>query len=268
MPIIRRVDFIEQPSQYTQEGVMKLSKVFAIGDVHGKLDMLETLLKKWNPDNERLILLGDLIDRGHDAYGVLKIAQHLHKTYGAVILKGNHEELFVSWLEEPESEFQIYYPQGGRETLLSFFKQDLTFSLSPTEITEKLNASYQEYIEFINQLPYFYEWENYLFVHAGVNLELRDWKKSSTADFCWIRRPFHYGLNETGKIIVFGHTETHKLNPYNSSDIWLSPCKTKIGIDGGAVFGGQLHGVSIGTEGIMVHSVDNELRIKEGVVCR
>lgn len=84
-----------------------------------------------------------------------------------------------------------------------------------------------------------------MFVHAGVNLLLKDWKNSNTNDFRWIRNPFIYEKNDTGKIIVFGHTPTMFIRSEMKSDIWISPCKTKIGIDGGAIYGGMLHGLRI-----------------------
>lgn len=238
-----------------------MDKVFAIGDVHGKLGMLEKMLKQWNPDNQQLILLGDLIDRGENSYGVLQLAQKLQEEYGAVVLKGNHESMLLNWLEEPEQEYRMYFPQGGRETLQSFFNKDLTYKYIPTYLAEKLQSEFPKQIEFMKKRPHYFEWNQYLFVHAGVNLDLKDWKNTNEHDFYWIRRPFHFGKNETGKTIVFGHTITSNLNSNFNSDIWVSPCKSKIGIDGGAVFDGQLHGLAIDSDGIIVHSVDNELNI-------
>ena len=96
----------------------------------------------------------------------------------------------------------------------------------------------------------YYEWENYLFVHAGVDLTKKDWRKTSPRDFIWIREPFHEGKNNTGKTIVFGHTITPMLHgDMQTTDLWIQD--HKIGMDGGAVFGGSLHGVVFDKESIL-----------------
>jgi serine/threonine protein phosphatase 1 len=75
-------------------------------------------------------------------------------------------------------------------------------------------------------------------------------KETSEFDFLWIREPFHEGKNRTGKTIVFGHTITPMLyGDMQTTSLWESD--GKIGIDGGAVFGGSLHGVVFDTKGIV-----------------
>ncbi|HGF7632967.1 TPA: serine/threonine protein phosphatase, partial [Enterococcus faecium] len=103
-------------------------------------------------------------------------------------------------------------------------------------------------IEFLTYLPNFYEWNDYIFVHAGVNLKINNWKDTSIRDFMWIREDFHFTPNRLNKTIVFGHTETKILNKNNKYDIWIND--NKIGIDGGAVYGGYLYGVILDVHGI------------------
>lgn len=238
-----------------------MENVFAIGDIHGKLHMFKEMLKQWNPDNQQLVLLGDLIDRGEDSYGVVRLAQELSKKYGAKVLTGNHEELFLSWLDTPDSEVELYYPQGGRETIDSFLEPGMTFSHSPQHIANLIKTKHGEEISFLEGLPYYYEWNDFVFVHAGVDLLCSDWKDTRTSDFCWIRRDFHFKSNHTGKTFVFGHTPTRMLNPDKRDDIWLSPCKTKIGLDGGAVFGGELHGLLLTGETATSYSLKNSMEL-------
>ncbi|PLS19432.1 serine/threonine protein phosphatase [Bacillus sp. M6-12] len=241
-----------------------MDKVFAIGDIHGENNRFQKMLTKWNPDNQQLILLGDLVDRGEDAYGVVHLAKQLHDKYGAIVLKGNHEELFLSWLDSPFSEMDLYYPQGGRETLRSFFGSNITFTHMPDSIADMVKTQFVDEVSFLKDLPYYYEWNNHVFVHAGVDLMLPNWKDTETSDFCWIRRDFHYKPNHTGKIFVFGHTITNHLNPGGqSTDVWISPCQSKIGIDGGAVFGGQLHAVAIDGDQHTFYSLDKELHFQQ-----
>lgn len=236
---------------------------FVIGDVHGKLDMLERLLMEWNPDNEKLILLGDLIDRGPDSYGVVTLARKLKEVYGAEIVGGNHDQMFIDWLNLPESFY--YYSQGGAVTIDSFFKEPTAYVYRPEHIAKRMLEMFPKEIAFLSELKDYAEWRDYVFVHAGVELTYLDWRETSAVDFRWMRGDFHYENNHTGKTFIFGHTPTRFLNPDGSADVWLSPCKTKIGIDGGAVFGGRgrLHGLKIDEDNLLnVHSVSSELEVE------
>lgn len=238
-----------------------MNEIFAIGDIHGKISMFKEMLKQWNPDKQQLILLGDLIDRGEDSYGVIQLAKELKEKYGAVVLTGNHEQMLLDWLQNPHLAMKMYYRNGGRETIHSFFNKTMTFGTMPEEIADLMQAQFSEEISFLSELPRYFEWNKYVFVHAGVDLTMHDWKETALDDFCWIREEFHYQPNNTDKMFIFGHTPTKYLNLDESTDVWISPCKTKIGIDGGAVFGGQLHGLNITNDEMIAHSINKELKL-------
>ncbi|WP_088066726.1 metallophosphoesterase family protein [Gottfriedia luciferensis] len=234
--------------------------VFAIGDIHGSINELEELLKEWNPEKEQLVLLGDLVDRGEHSYDVLVRAQQLEKDYGAVVLLGNHEQMLLDWLEEPELKQAYYYGQGGLETIHSFFKFDITNRKDPNIVAQLMKSEFESELNFIKSRPLYFEWEDYVFVHAGVNLNLADWKDTEDKEFYWIRDEFHYGKNETNKTFVFGHTPTSILHKTEGQfDIWYSPCKTKICIDGAAAYGGFLHGIKVKKDEIIsTHSIPSQ----------
>ena len=78
-----------------------MDKVFAIGDIHGSYDLLEKVLDHWSPEEEQLIFLGDYIDRGKDSLKVLNKVMELSKEYHVITLSGNHEQIFLNWLEKP-----------------------------------------------------------------------------------------------------------------------------------------------------------------------
>lgn len=234
-------------------------KRFVIGDIHGELEKLDMLLSAWNADNERLVLLGDFVDRGKDSYGVLKRVHELSKLYGAQAVSGNHDIMLLDWLEKPENSY--YYSQGGAQTVNSFFPatdlESAVYNYTPEHLARRMKEEFPELISFIKDLPAYIEWRDYVFVHAGVDLTYLDWRETNQVDFRWIREDFHYEPNNTDKTFIFGHTPTMFLNEDQSKDVWLSPCKTKIGLDGGAVFGGHLHGLKIDPSGEMVvHTVD------------
>lgn len=231
---------------------MDKDTVFAIGDIHGSINELEKLLKQWNPDHERLVLLGDLVDRGENPYEALVRAQQLEKEYGAVVLLGNHEQMLLDWLEQPEFKQAYYYGQGGLETINSFFKFEITNKRGPNEVAQLMKEQFESELQFIKSRPLYFEWEDYVFVHAGVDLNLDDWKETTDKEFYWIRDEFHYGKNETNKTFIFGHTPTSILHKTEGKfDIWFSPCKTKICIDGAAAYGGILHGIKVNKDGIL-----------------
>ncbi|MGX7420197.1 metallophosphoesterase [Carnobacterium gallinarum] len=222
-------------------------EVFVIGDIHGQIQLFNEMLTKWQPETQQLILIGDLGDRGEDPKACFLLAKKLVKEQGGIYLKGNHEDLFLRFLDNPEDYYQNYCLNGGMRTLESLLHSGLDDEYSPTEMSMMIKSHYPDLVEFLKGLPLYFEWHQYLFVHAGVDLTKSDWKKTTDYDFMWIRAPFHEGKNMTGKVIVFGHTITPALYGDNvTTDLWKSD--DKIGIDGGAVYGGALHGVIFSPE--------------------
>jgi serine/threonine protein phosphatase 1 len=229
---------------------MMKSMVYAIGDVHGKYELFQKLLNDYDPQLHQLVLLGDLNDRGTRSKECLLMGMKLAKESDAIYLRGNHEEYLLQFLQAPEDWYEPYVRNGGGETFASLLHPGATEEYSPTEIAMMIRSHYPELVDFLTQRPLYYEWQDYLFVHAGVDLEKKDWHDTEPRDFIWIREPFHEGKNHTGKTIVFGHTITPMLHgDMQTTDLWISD--HKIGIDGGAVFGGSLHGVIFDNKGIV-----------------
>lgn len=224
--------------------------VYAIGDVHGKYDLFKKLVNEFDPLNHQLVLMGDLNDRGPNTKECFLLGMQLVKENNAIYLRGNHEEYFLQFLQSPEDWYEPYLRNGGKETFDSLLHPGSTEEYSPTEIALMIRSRYGELIDFLCERPLYYEWHNYLFVHAGVDLTKKDWHDTNPHDFIWIREPFHEGKNNTGKTIVFGHTITPMLyGDMETTDLWIHD--KKIGIDGGAVFGGSMHGVVFDETGIV-----------------
>ncbi|SFD64136.1 serine/threonine protein phosphatase 1 [Bacillus sp. OV194] len=224
-------------------------KYFAIGDIHGCFEPFSQLVRNhWNSDNEQLILTGDLIDRGPRSYECIVLAKQLHEKYGAIILQGNHECEFLMWLDH-QKDAGLYWYDDLEPTIKSFYNDENAIHIYEKEqIAAHILKNFQSEIHFLRQAHLYFETPKYLFVHAGVDLTKENWKDTEEADYYWIREDFINGVNSTGKRIVFGHTTTRELHSLPSDDVWFSPCKTKIGIDGGVVFGGKLHGIRIDEE--------------------
>lgn len=224
--------------------------VYVISDIHGQLDLFEQLLLDFDPVRHQLVLIGDLNDRGPKSKACFFLGMKLVEKYNCIYLRGNHEEYFLQFLKEPEEVAPKYWLNGGKETVNSLLHAGATEEYSPTEIAMMLRSRYKDLIQFLMDLPYYYEWGDYVFVHAGLDLTQSDWRQTSLRDFIWIREPFLSGKNQTGKKIVFGHTITPSLHgDMQTTDLWFSD--NKIGIDGGAIYGGSVHGVIFNQTGII-----------------
>ncbi len=192
--------------------------IYAIGDIHGCLYALEALLEKiplrWGEDF--LVFLGDYIDRGPDPRRVLEVIMELKESYPTRVipLMGNHEWMFLRYLEGIEQE--IYLMNGGDVTLAQFMREGI---LSVPE----------EYVNFVKNLPLYWETERYIFVHAGLKPK-KPLSQQSPEDLLFIRHEFIYSNYDWGKRVIFAHTPFAR--PF------LAP--NKIGIDTGCVYGGEL----------------------------
>jgi len=203
---------------------MDNKRTFIIGDIHGCLGMLKSLMDKidWDPEKDDLIFLGDFIDRGINSKGVIDYVIELKKISQNIrCLMGNHEDLFLNYLNgEDEGTFLF---NGGVNTLNSYY-EDGNREIDP------------DHISFLKSLLFMIELDDYYIVHAGLKpgVELKD---QSAKDTLWIREPFIFSDFDFGKRIIFGHT------PFSSPLIM----DNKIGLDTGAVFGNKLTCLEIPT---------------------
>lgn len=229
---------------------------FAIGDLHGKFGLLQDLLKKWNSSSQQLVFIGDLIDRGEDSKACLELVCQLVREEQAVCLMGNHEWMLLRYLDDPTDRYDHYQRNGGDTTINSLLGRKLDAAVDPVPDAAAILGQYAELIDQVRSFPYLYETEDYFFVHAGLDLSLADVRETEDYDKVWIRKPFHQGENKTGKRIVFGHTPIYRLfdTKLKVSQIWQTE-DGKIGIDGGAVYGGVLHGVVLNKGGIVMDHV-------------
>lgn len=221
-------------------------RAFVIGDVHGKYQMLETLLTHWSPEEEQLIFVGDLIDRGPQIFKTLELVWALQSQYDAKVIIGNHEALLLDFLHHPHRGWDLYQINGGATTIASLnhlvVEEVADYTLD--EIVKLTTDNYPHLVSWLENLPLYIEYGEWIIAHAGVDLQIPDWHQTNPSDFYWIRDPFHYSDNRTGKKIIFGHTPVARLNP-TPGDLSVWHHQGKFGIDGGAVHGGDLIGVHI-----------------------
>ena len=144
--------------------------VYVISDIHGQADLFDALLTDYDPVEHQLVLIGDLNDRGSDSKACFLKGKELVEQHGAVYLRGNHEEYFLQFLQNPEDWFAGYIRNGGKETIESLLHPGATAEYSPTEMALMIRSRYPELIDFLTKRPLYFEWQHYLFVHAGVDL--------------------------------------------------------------------------------------------------
>ncbi|MBF9152394.1 metallophosphoesterase family protein [Novosphingobium jiangmenense] len=219
-------------------------RVYAIGDIHGRLDLFEQLLAKIDQDDATrgeaetlLILLGDLVDRGPDSRGVVERAIQLMASGRVRVLAGNHEEMMLASLRDTEV-LRYFLRHGGRETLFSYGLTAEEYSRGNLdEIRERANALIPPaHIAFMEAMENQIVVGDYLFVHAGIRPGV-PLDRQMTSDLRWIRREFLEHERPYGHFVVHGHTimEEPDLRP------------NRIGIDTGAFVTGKL--TALGLEG-------------------
>ena len=198
--------------------------IYAVGDIHGCLDHLERLLAEVQPDLERDVLLfvGDYIDRGPDSRKVVDYIIELQQKYPPeriICLKGNHEIMFLDFLQGWEREMFLF--NGGESTIRSYWGNNwdsLPQLLLPPE-----------HEQFYQDLRPYYETPDYIFVHGGLKPGV-PLGEQQEEDLLWIRGEFIASMEDFGRLVIFGHT------PFKSPLVMPN----KIGIDTGAVYGNLL----------------------------
>lgn len=225
----------------------KIRRLYAIGDIHGRSDLLDRIAEKIRSDLGSIpgeecatVTLGDYIDRGPDSRGVLdRLAQNPFPT-PYVALKGNHEELFESFLRDP-SVGRHWRQLGGFETLHSYGIPvgQLLIGKQFEEASAALRAAVPTpHFAFLSSLKTSFEWHRYFLCHAGIRPGV-SFERQSDQDLLWIRDEFLNSRMSFGKVVVHGHTPAEQ-----PEDL-----PNRINIDTGAFATGRLTCVVLENEG-------------------
>jgi serine/threonine protein phosphatase 1 len=208
-------------------------RLFAIGDIHGCVDELTTLLSSIAPARgDTVVFVGDYIDRGPAARDVIEVLLELGQGAAEyVFLKGNHEDMMLSFLGLPGHYGESFLFNGGAPTLESYGISDAELAV------ERIPASH---VDFLKALATSYLHPPYLFVHAGIS-PLRQLEEQTVEDMLWIRQEFIFNPHQLGTTVVFGHTPMRAV---------MVDLPYKLGIDTGLVYGGKLTCVEF-NEGVL-----------------
>ncbi len=221
-------------------------RVYAVGDVHGRLDLLEALLAEVDADDASrgpadttLLFLGDLVDRGPRSAEVVERLRRLAaERPGTRFLLGNHEEIFLAALDGDERALRGFCKMGGRETILSYGVDERRYErMDYDELGAALRCIVPaEHGRFLRGFEDLIVMGDYAFAHAGVDPDSA-LDRQQASNLRWIREPFlnHRGTLE--KVVVHGHTITPEVE-------WRAH---RIGIDTGAYESGRL--TALGLEG-------------------
>ena len=204
--------------------------IFAIGDIHGRLNPLLDILFSINfdADKDKLVFLGDFIDRGDFSKEVVFLVKKLSNTFENVIaLRGNHEQMAINFVNNQEDNgiMSLWYENGGFKTINSY-GIDVKVFKQAREILE--NNQFLEDVSWFETLPTFHEEKDFIFIHAGLNPN-KSLEKQNLEDKLWSRK-FIYLTHNFGKTLIVGHT------PKAS----VKKIKNKILLDTGCGKGGHL----------------------------
>ncbi len=191
------------------------SRAYAIGDVHGRFDLLDALLAQIAADRRRrpcprefLVLLGDVIDRGPESKGVVQRLRALDDpTLHPIFLMGNHEEMLVRALGAEPKRLRDWLKFGGTECIASYGVDPARIAeLDPASAAAVIrDAIPRDDLAFIDGFADSFRFGDYLFVHAGIRPGIA-LEHQRTGDLRWIREDFLESDVTHPLFVVHGHT--------------------------------------------------------------
>jgi len=216
------------------------TRVYAVGDIHGRADLLRNLHRQIAkdatraPEDEKLVVyLGDYIDRGLDSRGVIDLLiDKPPEGVAPIHLKGNHEATLLRFLDDP-SVGEAWLAYGGAETLYSYGVARATFASDRRAIEAARHRLVETFPDrhraFLEGLKATHRLGDYLFVHAGIRPGV-PLDEQDEDDLLWIREEFLRSTADHGCVVVHGHSIRREVE-FRSN---------RIGIDTGAFATGVL----------------------------
>jgi len=212
--------------------------IFAMSDVHAHHDAMKKRIDQIIPylksEDNKLVLLGDFIDRGPESYECLQLAFNLQQEYGSdkvIVLRGNHEEWFLDFIydvgDEWLAEDDNYRTSGTflfdeqKKTLSNLYGREEIL----TYIKDCIKTNHKQLIQWVKKLPYYYETPTQIFVHAGVDEEIPE----EEIEYCTLGTPEYVFTGKfpptTGRFykdIIAGHVAAASFkHDFRTNDIFF-----------------------------------------------
>ncbi|MEX0285766.1 MAG: metallophosphoesterase family protein [Paracoccaceae bacterium] len=203
--------------------------LFVIGDIHGRADLLERLLDKARP-NEQVVCVGDYVDRGEHSADVLAL---LISRPDLICLRGNHEDMMLGFIRDPQTVGTQWLRHGGLQTIASYGVSGVSGLSSEKDLVtlrdHVVEAVGSQHLDWLNHLEYSYESGNVAVVHASADPELPI-EDQSQRTLMWGHPKFLRTMRTDGIWVVHGHTIVDQANAENG----------RIAVDTGAYATGRL----------------------------
>ena len=236
---------LKRPTADTAEAaaITPDTRFYAVGDIHGRLDLLQTLLERVDPDCP-IVFVGDYIDRGEQSAQVLQHLQHLSAASDRQVtcLIGNHEEMLLQFLDMPEYTSRMWLRNGGLQTLASFgvtgmdALEDDHAGAVATQLREAMGDTL---IDWLQTRPLTWTSGNVTVVHAALD-PTRPIEHQHRQTCLWGHRLFPNTARTDGQWVLHGHTITPAPKAANGV----------ISIDTGAFATGRLTAADVSSDGV------------------
>lgn len=260
--------------------------IYAMSDIHGCLKELQKQMEwvDFSGDN-RIVFLGDYIDYGNNSYQVLQYILDLQRKYGKekiVVLKGNHEEMFLEWIDdyrntysEATEDYMVFndwlrtdfeHRANTISTFVSAQQMDFLNQIYGTcsletiskEAVQMILSNYKEVIYWMRKMPSYFETERQIFVHAGVDEEAGEYWMWGTSDSIFLGK-FPAAKGKFYKTIIAGHVGTGSrdlANDRSYHDVFYDG-ESHYYIDGSVYKGGKLLLLAYDEETDQYYQVEN-----------
>ena len=252
--------FIRSKSDQRLACVPEGTRYYAIGDIHGRNDLFEALIKAIDKEAKKavdlethVVLLGDLVDRGPDSAQVVANAREWQKRRSVRILAGNHEEMFLQSFEDTKV-LRHFLRHGGRDTILSYGMSRKAYNAASLEELQEMLGELvpKGHRKFIRRFEEMVIAGDYVFVHAGIKPGV-PLEEQARDDLLWIRERFLAHDAPHPRMVVHGHTIFEEVDARPN----------RIGIDTGAFRFGRLTALVLeGSGRRMIQAIDDDGKIR------